>query len=56
MSAPWNEPEPEVVADYAPNPVGRPEDVAAAAAFLASPLADCQAASIAQGQCAPTGE
>lgn len=28
------------MADYAPNPVGRPEDVAAAAAFLASPLAD----------------
>lgn len=32
-----------VVADYAPNPVGRlgrPEDVAAAVAFLTSPLAD----------------
>jgi len=39
----WEELEPEVLADYAPNPVGRlgrPEDVAAAVAFLASPLAD----------------
>lgn len=37
---PWNELEPEVVADYAPNPVGRlgrPEDAAAAVAFLAQP-------------------
>ena len=39
----WEELEPEVLADYAPNPVGRlgrPEDVAAAVAFLASLLAD----------------
>lgn len=39
----WEDLEPEVVADYAPNPVGRlgrPEDVASAVAFLASPLAD----------------
>ena len=39
----WTELEPEVVADYAPNPVGRlgrTEDVAAAVAFIASPLAD----------------
>jgi 3-oxoacyl-[acyl-carrier protein] reductase len=39
----WDVLETEIVADYAPNPVGRlgrPEDVAAAVAFLASPLAD----------------
>lgn len=39
----WADLEPEVVADYAPNPVGRlgrPEDIATAVAFLASPLAD----------------
>jgi len=39
----WAELEAEVTIDYAPNPVGRlgrPEDVAAAVAFLASPLAD----------------
>lgn len=39
----WADLEPEVTADYAPNPVGRlgrPEDIAAAVAFLASPLAD----------------
>ena len=39
----WEDLEPDVVADYAPNPVGRlgrPEDIAAAVAFLASPLAD----------------
>ncbi|MDQ3454262.1 MAG: SDR family oxidoreductase [Actinomycetota bacterium] len=39
----WEDIEGEVVADYAPNPVGRlgrPEDIAAAVAFLSSPLAD----------------
>lgn len=39
----WADLEADVVADYAPNPVGRlgrPEDIAAAVAFLASPLAD----------------
>lgn len=39
----WEDLEPGVAADYAPNPVGRlgrPEDIAAAVAFLASPLAD----------------
>lgn len=39
----WEELEAEVVTDYAPNPVGRlgrPEDIAAAVAFLVSPLAD----------------
>lgn len=40
---PWEELERDIVSDYAPNPVGRlgrPEDVAAAVAFLSSPLAD----------------
>lgn len=40
--APWNELEPQVLAEYAPNPSGRlgtADDVAAAVAFLASPLA-----------------
>jgi Dehydrogenases with different specificities (related to short-chain alcohol dehydrogenases) len=39
----WEDIEPSVTADYAPNPVGRlgrPEDIANAVAFLASPLAD----------------
>ncbi len=39
----WADLEAEVAANYAPNPVGRlgrPEDIAAAVAFLASPLAD----------------
>lgn len=39
----WSELEPLVAAEYAPNPtgrLGRGEDVAAAVAFLASPLAD----------------
>jgi 3-oxoacyl-[acyl-carrier protein] reductase len=39
----FDELEAEIVAKYAPNPVGRlgrPDDIAAAAAFLASPLAD----------------
>ncbi len=39
----WSELEPEVTTGYAPNPVGRlgrPDDIAAAVAFLASPLAD----------------
>lgn len=39
----WEDIEGEVVSDYAPNPVGRlgrPEDIAAAVAFLSSPLAD----------------
>jgi 3-oxoacyl-[acyl-carrier protein] reductase len=38
----WSELEPRVVAEYAPNPAGRlgtGEDIAAAVAFLASPLA-----------------
>lgn len=38
----WAELEPLVVADYAPNPAGRlgtAADIAAAVAFLASPLA-----------------
>lgn len=38
----WSELEPRVVAEYAPNPTGRlgtGEDIAAAVAFLASPLA-----------------
>lgn len=40
---PWAELEADVVADYAANPtgrLGRPEDIAAAALFLASPHAD----------------
>lgn len=40
---PWEDLEAQIVADYAANPVGRlgrPEDVAAAAAFLASPRSD----------------
>lgn len=40
---PWEDLEGGVVALYAPNPVGRlgrPEDIAAAVAFLSSPLAD----------------
>jgi 3-oxoacyl-[acyl-carrier protein] reductase len=40
--APWAELEPQVLAEYAPNPSGRfgtADDVAAAVAFLASPLA-----------------
>ncbi|GGF16910.1 SDR family NAD(P)-dependent oxidoreductase [Williamsia phyllosphaerae] len=39
----WEDIEPAVTADYAPNPVGRlgrPDDIASAIAFLASPLAD----------------
>jgi len=39
----WDDLEADVVADYAPNPVGRlgrGEDIATAVAFLASPLAD----------------
>ena len=39
----WADLAPEVVTDYAPHPVGRvgrPEDVAAAVAFRAGPLAD----------------
>lgn len=39
---PWKDIEPEVTRDYAPNPtgrLGRPDDIAAAIAFLASPLA-----------------
>lgn len=35
----WADIEPEVTAEYAPNPVGRPEDIADAIAFLASPRA-----------------
>ena len=38
----WEQLEPEVTSDYAPNPagrLGRPDDIAAAVAFLASPLA-----------------
>jgi len=38
----WAELEPEVTQDYAPNPtgrLGRPEDIAAAVAFLVSPMA-----------------
>lgn len=41
-SAPWAELERQVLAEYAPNPSGRlgtEDDVAAAVAFLASPLA-----------------
>ncbi|WP_433476840.1 SDR family NAD(P)-dependent oxidoreductase [Spirillospora sp. CA-142024] len=40
--APWSELEPQVLAEYAPNPSGRlgtEDDIAAAVAFLASPLA-----------------
>lgn len=40
---PWAQLEPRVLAEYAPNPSGRlgtPADIAAAVAFLASPLAD----------------
>lgn len=39
----WEDIEPAVTADYAPNPVGRlgrPDDIASAITFLASPLAD----------------
>ncbi|GAA1890414.1 SDR family oxidoreductase [Actinomadura bangladeshensis] len=40
--ASWDELEPQILAEYAPNPSGRlgtEDDIAAAAAFLASPLA-----------------
>jgi 3-oxoacyl-[acyl-carrier protein] reductase len=40
--APWPELEPEILAEYAPNPSGRlgtEDDIAAAVAFLSSPLA-----------------
>ncbi|GAA4240409.1 SDR family NAD(P)-dependent oxidoreductase [Actinomadura meridiana] len=40
--APWTELEPQVLAEYAPNPSGRlgsEDDIAAAIAFLSSPLA-----------------
>jgi 3-oxoacyl-[acyl-carrier protein] reductase len=39
----WDKLEPSVTAEYAPNPVGRlgrPADIAAAVAYLASPHAD----------------
>lgn len=42
-SVPWSELEREVTAEYAPNPtgrLGRPDDIAAAVAFVCSPLAD----------------
>jgi len=42
-SRPWAELEAEITQDYAPNPtgrLGRPEDIAAAVAFLVSPVAD----------------
>ncbi|GAA1459070.1 SDR family NAD(P)-dependent oxidoreductase [Williamsia maris] len=43
MGAEWEDIEAAVTSDYAPNPVGRlgrPDDIASAIAFLASPLAD----------------